>query len=135
MGNAEYMGEEHMTQAMDVIRRKFLVGLLKEKETTMERFEKFFGWKYRVNPENQEKCRETLLTSGSNSNSKNKQEKPKEGDLAYDLIAEQNLYDIKLYEFIEEQFKAQAELFKDILDGFRIVDSSCAKCVPPTFPG
>lgn len=128
------ISEEHLTIAKDIIKRKFLVGLLSEKIETMERIEKFFKWKYRVHPENQEKCREKLLIGGSNSNAKNKQIKPKKGDEAYELIAAQNEYDIKLYEFIEEQFKAQADLFQDIPDGSRNVNASCAKCVPPTFP-
>jgi len=126
--------EEHMNHAMDVIRRKFLVGLLSEKQKTMERFEKFFGWKYKVNPENQEKCRETLLTSGSNSNSKNKQEKPKEGDPVYDLLAGQNIYDIELFKYIESLFVEQEQFVAHLKDGFRSEDATCAKCMPPTFP-
>ena len=93
----------------------------------MERIEKFFKWKYRVHPENQEKCRDKLLIGGSNSNSKNKQDKPKQGDGVWELIAAQNEYDIQLYQFIEEQFEVQGELFKDIPDGFRNVNASCAK--------
>jgi len=132
-----YAGEisdDHLNIAKDIIKRKFLVGLLSKKVETMERIEKFFQWRYRVHPENQEKCREKLLIGGSNSNSKNKQDKPKQGDGVWELIAAQNEYDIQLYEFIEEQFEVQEVLFKDIPDGFRSVNASCAKCVPPTFP-
>ena len=71
------ISEDHLNIAKDIIKRKFLVGLLSKKVETMERIEKFFEWKYRVHPENQEKCREKLLIGGSNSNSKNKQDKPK----------------------------------------------------------
>jgi hypothetical protein len=49
--------EEHLKAAMDVVRRKFLVGLLNRKDESMERFEKYFEWIYRVHPKNQEKCR------------------------------------------------------------------------------
>merc|ERR1712083_628524 len=104
---------------------------LKQKVETMERVEKFFRFKFRVNPENQDKCREKLLTGGSNSNAKNKQEKPKKGDEAYNLIALQNVFDIELYEYIEEQFEVQKSLFEGIPDGYRMLDASCAKCVPP----
>jgi len=128
------IGEEHLNIAIDIVRRKFLVGLLTKKKETMERVEKFFHWKYRVNPENQEKCRDKLLTGGSNSNAQNKQEKPKPGDESWELLGNQNLYDLKLYEFIEQLFEEQAKLFEDIPDGYRKIDASCAKCVPPTFP-
>merc|ERR1712224_318493 len=134
LGYSGEIGEEHLNLAKEIIGRKFLAGLLSEKMETMERAEKFFRWKFRVNPANQDKCRDKLLTGGSNSNAKNKQEKPKPGDQSYELIAAQNVYDIQLYEFIEELFKEQASIFASIPDGYRNVDASCAKCVPPTFP-
>ena len=74
------LNDDALAVAMEVIRSKFLVGLMTEMDRTMERFEKFFRWKYRVNPENQEACRERLMSGGSNSNSANKKEQPKEGD-------------------------------------------------------
>jgi hypothetical protein len=54
--------EEHLKAAMDVVRRKFLVGLLNRKDESMERFEKYFEWIYRVHPKNQEKCRLVLFS-------------------------------------------------------------------------
>jgi len=127
--------DQHLEIAKEIVGKKFLVGLLHEKERTMDRVEKFFRWKYRVNPENQEKCRENLLSSGANSNSANKKEKPKPGDSGYDAVAWQNNYDIQLYEYIEQLFEEQEELVKSVPDGFRMMDASCSKCVPPTFPG
>ena len=126
--------DEHLNVAKNIIKEKFMVGLLHEKQRTMDRFEKFFRWKYRVNPTNQEKCREQLLTSGSNSNASNKKVKPKPGEEAWDLVAWQNQYDIQLYEFIEQIFEEQEALVTHVPDGFRMMDASCAKCVPPTFP-
>jgi hypothetical protein len=55
--------EEHLKAAMDVVRRKFLVGLLNRKDESMERFEKYFEWIYRVHPKNQEKCRLVIIAS------------------------------------------------------------------------
>ncbi len=54
--------EEHLKAAMDIIRRKFLVGLLNRKDESMERYEKYFEWIYRVHPKNQEKCRLVLFS-------------------------------------------------------------------------
>ena len=56
---------------MEVVRTKFLVGLMTHVEASMSRFEKFFRWTYHVNPPNQEACRERLMSGGSNSNAAN----------------------------------------------------------------
>jgi len=128
------LNEEHLKLAIEIVRRKFLVGLLHERERTMDRVEKFFRFQYRVMPENQESCRERLLTGGANSNAGNKKEKPKQGDEAWELIAWQNLLDIKLYDYVLELFEEQEALVAHVPDGFRKMNATCAKCVPPTFP-
>jgi len=128
------LNEIHLEVAKNILKDKVLVGLLVEKERTMERFEKFFQWKYRVDPNAQETCRNRLLKTGANSNSANKKVKPKPGDEAWDRIASKNYLDVALYEFAEKLFVEQEELFAQIPDGFRMMDASCAKCHPPTFP-
>ena len=120
--------------AIDVIRSKFLVGLMTEMDRTMERFEKFFQWKFKVNPENQEACRDRLMSGGSNSNSANKKEMPKEGDIAYEKLMWQNQYDMQLYDFIVELFEEQEAFVSGVPDGYRLIDATCCKCDPPTFP-
>ena len=52
--------------AKNVIRKKFILGLVSNIEATMERFEKFFRWTYHVNPPNQEACRKALIEGGAN---------------------------------------------------------------------
>jgi len=128
------LADEDLDLAMEVIRRKFMVGLMSEIEATMERFERFFRWKYHVNPPNQEKCRETLLSGGSNSNSKNKKNKPKPGSEAWELLSWQNQFDLRLYEYIESLFKEQEQFVADIEVGYRNIDGTCCKCDPPTYP-
>lgn len=126
------LNEDNLRVAMDVIRRKFLVGLLTKKQESMERFEKFFRWKYKINPTNQESCRERLLSSGSNAN-KNKMEKPKPGSKDYELLAWQNQYDIALYRYIEILFDQQETFVTAIPDLFRLTGATCCKCEqPPT---
>lgn len=119
---------------MEVIRRKFLVGLMTEMKETMTRLERFFHWTYRVNPANQEICRDDLLSGGSNSNSKNKKDKPEPGSEAWDLLAAQNQYDLQVYGYIENLFKEQEQFFADIPEDIRNVGATCCKCDPPTFP-
>jgi len=52
--------EANLQKAMEVVRRKFMVGLMTQIEPSMTRFEKFFRWKFKVNPPNQEACRAKL---------------------------------------------------------------------------
>ena len=126
--------EENLNKAMEVVRRKFLVGLMSQIEPTMARAEKFFRWTYHVNPPNQEACRERLMSGGANSNKANKKEGPKEGDEAWTLLAHQNNFDLRLYAYIEQLFVEQESFVKDLPDNFRNVDATCCKCYPQTFP-
>lgn len=97
------------------------------------RFEKMFRWTYHVNPPNQEACRERMMAGGSNSNKANK--KPvEEGSDAWEALARQNNFDISLYQYIERLFDEQEAFVKRLPDGFRLLDSTCCKCSPPTFP-
>jgi len=128
------LSEEHLQTAMEVVRRKFLVGIMKKLEESMTRFEKFFRWKYHVNPTNQESCRNRLINGGSNTNKKNKKQKPKPGDPVWDMLLAQNVYDMQLYEYIETLFDEQDAFVAGYPDDFRLVDSTCCKCNPPTYP-
>jgi len=126
--------EDNLAKAMEVVRRKFMVGLMTEIEPTMARFEKFFRWTFRVNPPNQEACRERLMSGGSNSNKANKKPLPQPGEPAWDLLAHQNNFDLRLYEYIEQLFVEQEQFVTGLPDNFRNVDATCCKCDPPTYP-
>lgn len=128
------LSDKDLRLAMEVVRRKVLVGLMTDIETTMGRCEQFFRWTYHVNPTNQEKCRDTLLHGGSNSNKANKKDKPEPGSEDWELLAWQNQYDLQLYEYIEVLFQEQAQFVADIPADFRNIDATCCKCGPPTFP-
>jgi len=118
--------------AMEVVRRKFLVGLMTEIDTTMTRCEQYFRWTYHVNPPNQERCRERLMGGGSNKNTKKK--KVEEGSEAWNLLGLQNNYDLQLYEYIESLFKEQAQFVEGIPEDYRQLDATCCKCGPATYP-
>ena len=126
--------EENLSKAMEVVRRKFLVGLMSQIEPTMARAEKFFRWTFHVNPPNQDACRERLMSGGANSNKANKKEGPKEGDEAWNLLAHQNNFDMRLYQYIEQLFVEQEAFVVGLPDNFRNVDATCCKCYPQTFP-
>eukprot|EP00591_Stephanopyxis_turris_P004783 CAMPEP_0195508218 /NCGR_PEP_ID=MMETSP0794_2-20130614/1492_1 /TAXON_ID=515487 /ORGANISM="Stephanopyxis turris, Strain CCMP 815" /LENGTH=371 /DNA_ID=CAMNT_0040635127 /DNA_START=309 /DNA_END=1424 /DNA_ORIENTATION=+ len=108
----------HVEVAMDVVRRKFLVGLLDKREESLDRFEKFFRWNFSIDPSNQDRCREILLEKWANSN--HTLETPQPGSQAYELLVAKNLYDIKLYNYIELLFKEQEQFVANIPDGFRL---------------
>mmetsp|Transcript_31411 Transcript_31411/g.46318 ORF Transcript_31411/g.46318 Transcript_31411/m.46318 type:complete len:634 (-) Transcript_31411:315-2216(-) len=128
------LDDSHLKKALEVVRSKFMVGLMKQVERSMARFERYYRWTYHVNPTNQEICRERMMSGGSNSNSKNKKEKPKPGDEVWDLFAAQNVYDLQLYEYVETLFEEQESFVEGIPDDFRKIDGTCCKCDPPTFP-
>jgi len=113
--------------AMDIIRRKILIGLLSKKEESMERFEKYFGWKYSIHPNNQEKCRKRMLATMP----ADLEEPLKPGMSAYDMLASVNHYDMQLYEYVETLFVEQAAFVDGIPDGFRMNDAACCKCQTP----
>jgi hypothetical protein len=126
--------DSYVTIAMEVVRQKFLVGLLSDLEGSMDRFERFFRWNYHVNPTPQEACRQQLLAKGSNSNSAKKKEKPKPGNPSWEVLASQNVYDLQLYDYIQTLYKEQEAFVTGIPEMYRLVNSTCCKCNPPTFP-
>jgi hypothetical protein len=124
--------------ANEVLRRKFFIGLIDKMEESMDRFERFFRWTYKVNPTSQEACRDRLLTGegGSNRNvNATKKAHPKEGTRGWELLAEKNRYDLQLYEYARELFDVQEKLL-DVSHpkGYRRIKETCCKCNPPTYP-
>ena len=121
------LSEENFESAKEALRRKVMVGLLEKKEATLERFEKFFGWKYKARPKVQEECRVEYLGGGVNMNP-NAKEKPQPGTPLHDLISHMNKFDIRLYSYIEQLFDEQAKFTAGIPDGFRFVGATCCEC-------
>ena len=99
---------QHETIAKELLRTKFLIGILKYKDTSMSRFESYFGWK--VQTQKGMDCRERLLDW--NWSSKNIHPIVDTKSNAYKLLEQQNEYDIRLYEYAEKLFHDQEILFK-----------------------
>ena len=127
------LSTQDLETAKEVLERKVIIGLMEEMPKSMERFEKFFQWKYRVQPSSQERCRQNYVTKGANVNRRKKQ-KFLPGDKEWELLAKHNEYDIDLYNYAVQLFEEQERLFVDIPDGARHVNATCCKCDPPTFP-
>lgn len=94
-----------LDQAKMVLKRKFLIGLLEQKEESIKRFQAYFGWEYPENDaalaEKQSFCINSMLTDGINTNADG-YEVPKKGTQEYALIAHQNQFDVKLYEYAKD---------------------------------
>ena len=121
---------EDLQHAMDNVHGRILVGLISKREETMERFEKFFGWKYRVDPVSQEQCRSDYIFDKPRPPPPNwpKVSRPQPGTPAYDMLLRSVKYDVHLYEFVESLFDAQSRLVADRPDGYRMEDATCCKC-------
>ena len=120
--------EDHIKVALEVIRRKFLVGLGKDIGASFIRFEQYFRWTYKVNPVNQEQCRNGLVQN------KTQVEMPAEGGTEWQLIEFQNQFDLQLYGYIEALFAEQAQFVTNISETVRNDLATCCECNPPTVP-
>lgn len=102
--------------AKEILRTKVLVGLLSQKTESLRRFKSYFGWNDHDNgygnQQGVEDCEDKLLHWGWKG--KNKHEKIIEGSDAFNLLKEQNAFDIRLYEYAEKLFEVQgATLFAE----------------------
>ena len=92
--------------AKEVLRTKCLVGLLNRKTESMQRFKTYFGWKTLDNDESRD-CEEKQLHWGWTG--KNKHDKLEVGSDAWNLLKEQNSFDIRLFEYAEKLFEIQGK--------------------------
>mmetsp|Transcript_19802 Transcript_19802/g.24425 ORF Transcript_19802/g.24425 Transcript_19802/m.24425 type:complete len:520 (+) Transcript_19802:97-1656(+) len=108
--------------AKEIVGRKFLVGLYRDLDGSMARFDRYFGWssdELRNGKHDDEaarakklidikSCRSELALSGDRWMSTQKSEIGDEG-VVMDILEKSNLLDIKLYQHIELVFEAQGE--------------------------
>jgi hypothetical protein len=95
--------------AKEVLRRKCLVGILKEKGESFSRFERYFGWQFVSNGD--EECHEKKLEWAWPL--KHRHEEVEEGTELWELIVMQNKFDIQLYEYAEYLFHEQKIFFSE----------------------
>lgn len=105
--------KEHLEEAKEILRRKFLVGFLDDGEETIHRIMKYFDWSFdedETKRMQQEDCIKDLLKEKTNINDV-EYEIPKRGSQANALIKWQTQFDIKLYEYAKELFDQQTKMF------------------------
>ncbi|KAL3805043.1 hypothetical protein HJC23_003271 [Cyclotella cryptica] len=95
--------DEDLELAKNILKRKFLIGLLEEKTQSFERFQKYFGWSLPDDGCIQKKIEWTWPM-------KHRHVSVEEGSDAWFLIRAQNEYDIQLYEYAKEIFVQQESL-------------------------
>ena len=99
---------EHEALAREVLARKFIVGLLPEKQQSIERFIRYFGWK--INDERAEACVDRMV--GWNwLNRGVLHPEVKEDSKAWMMLEEQNTFDLRLYKYAAELFRIQSSMF------------------------
>ena len=96
---------EDEAMAKEILRTKCLVGLLSEKTESMRRFQEYFGWREKYENHQNQDCQDKLLQWGWRG--KNKHQMIKEGSDAWNLLKEQNTFDIRLYEYAVKLFEVQ----------------------------
>uniref|UniRef100_A0A7S4HHZ9 Sulfotransferase domain-containing protein n=1 Tax=Odontella aurita TaxID=265563 RepID=A0A7S4HHZ9_9STRA len=109
--------EEDLEVAKEVLRRKCLVGLVHRMDESVQRFESYFGWDRRADPDDKVKsrqrkrCTENLLHGGANRG----QEHPRaeEGSEEWEVLMRANRLDIQLFEYAEGLFEEQGRLFEE----------------------
>uniref|UniRef100_A0A7S4MTT3 Sulfotransferase domain-containing protein n=1 Tax=Odontella aurita TaxID=265563 RepID=A0A7S4MTT3_9STRA len=103
---------DHLAVAKEVLRTKFVVGLLTNKDGSVERFEHYFGWAYQ--DQAGWVCQRKVVDGEPSSNESSKYF-VKEGNQAWNLLLWQNKLDVKLYDYAHYLFGRQGEeLFSDL---------------------
>jgi len=103
-----YVTDEDFQLAKEVLRRKCLVGLLIEKEESMERFSNHFGWN--LESGNSKECTKRKLEWDWSLRHPHEVEIV-EGNRLWNLIVSLNEYDMKLYEYARVLFDEQSKYF------------------------
>jgi Sulfotransferase family len=98
--------EEHLMVAKEILRTKFLIGLLDEKTESLRRIESYFGWKLpsRVS----QTCKNNMFYFEPQS--KNIHDPLDPNSKEYALLAQRNQFDMDLYEYAVYLFDAQKTL-------------------------
>ena len=97
----------HLNTAKEILRSKFLIGLLEAKTESFRRFEEYFGWTF-PNPVSQT-CKNNMYYFEWHN--KNPHPIHDENDPAIVRIKKTNKWDIELYEYAKQLFKEQKALF------------------------
>lgn len=98
--------QSHLHTAQEILRRKFLVGLLEDKTESLRRIEAYFGWKLpsRVS----QTCKNNMFYFEPQS--KNLHDPVDTDSNEYRILQSRNRFDTELYEYAKALFEEQKAL-------------------------
>ena len=107
--------EADLELAKEILREKFVIGLMNQMDESVRRFDLYFGFR---KTDDTARCVEKILhpdRSSSTDGGTNSHPHPKilEGTPEWGAIARNNYFDIQLYEFALGLFEEQAVLFEE----------------------
>jgi len=103
----ETLTDDDLEMAKEILRTKFIVGLVTEMEESVNRFDQYFGWS---DNELRSECQDRFIVKGVNKNSHNG---VKPGSDTWNKLTELNRYDLQLYQYAVQLFEEQAEFFSE----------------------
>ena len=99
--------DEHLGVAKEMLRTKFLIGLLDEKTESLRRIESYFGWN--LPSKVSQTCKNNMFYFEPQSKNIHDYLDPESEE--YAALAKHNQYDMELYEYAVSLFEAQSSLF------------------------
>ena len=104
-----------MLMAKKIVKFKCLVGLYDDIETSLARFQRYFGWNSQESKETNAKikqCRSEKVTQGDKNVA---HPTVRQGSVAYQAIVRQNMFDMELYEYVKKIYRIQGEQIFDVV--------------------
>lgn len=111
--------EADLLHAKRTIKQRFVVGLMEEMEESIHRFNIVMGIDDKTE-KRPKRCMRSYFGKGLMKVNSNSHPPVQRGSRAWNLIAERNPYDIKLYEFVVGLFRSQkrlADFYADLIEG------------------
>ena len=102
--------EDDLNTAKEILRRKAVVGLLRDKGDTVLRFERYFGWTY--DTADDKTCSEKLLHWEWKNKGEDSGPIAQDSKIYQDLAA-RNAFDVELYAYAVKLFEEQGAVLRN----------------------
>jgi len=106
----EKVNEEDLQLAMQTVKSRFVVGVLDHMEESIHRFNAILG--IDETTDTSKDCLDQFFRHGSKKSNSNTHAEVSKEDTAYQVLAEKNPLDIRLYNFIVDLFEEQRDVIK-----------------------
>lgn len=113
---ARHLTEADLTHAKQLLSERFIVGLSNKYEESIRRFEAVMLVNEKIDSDTRYKCNSEFFGSRIEKKNANDHPQVEPGSEIYNIIAENNLLDMALYEYIIDLFAEQTEL----IDSYKI---------------